>query len=177
MVERRLKWLALVVMVWGVVIFYKLISLQVFHHQEYVRMARARQERDKEIPAPRGAILDRNGQVLAMSTPAVSVFVNPMKVPDLGIAAQTLPLPRHLAVALGVGPRAVRIGEIEPNGPADQAGMKTGDILVAMEGQAVTGADDLIRLLGADKIGRPVEFTVLRGGRLERMSVTPRERR
>src|SRR5256885_4168066 len=95
----------------------------------------------------------------------------------LGIAAQTLPLPRRLAVALGVGPRAVRIGEIEPNGPADQARMKIGDILVAMEGQPVTGADDLIRLLGADKIGRPVEFTVLRGGRLERMSVTPRERR
>src|SRR3954447_9871513 len=85
MVERRLKWLAWVVVLWGAVIFYKLISLQVFHHQEYVRMARARQERDKEIPAPRGAILDRNGQLLAMSTPAISVFVNPMKVPDRGM--------------------------------------------------------------------------------------------
>ena len=37
MVERRLKWLAWIVVVWGAVIFYKLISLQVFHHQEYVR--------------------------------------------------------------------------------------------------------------------------------------------
>src|SRR5436305_2373326 len=96
MVERRLKWLAWIVAVWGVVIFYKLISLQVVHHQEYVRMARARQERDKEIPAPRGAILDRNRQVLAMSTPAVSVFVNPMKVPDLGIAAQILAAELHM---------------------------------------------------------------------------------
>src|SRR3954451_8382062 len=96
MVERRLKWLAWIVVVWGVLIFYKLISLQVVHHQEYVRMARARQERDKEIPAPRGAILDRNGQVLAMSTPAVSVFVNPMKVPDLGIAAQILAAELHM---------------------------------------------------------------------------------
>jgi len=59
-------------------------------------MARARQEREKEIPAPRGAIFDRNGQVLAMSTPAVSVFVNPMKVPDLGIAAQILAAELHL---------------------------------------------------------------------------------
>jgi S1-C subfamily serine protease len=95
----------------------------------------------------------------------------------LGIAAQTLPLPRRLSLALGVGPRAVRIGEIEPNGPADRAGLKTADILIAMEGQPVTGADDLIRLLGADKIGRSMEFTVLRGGKLERVSVTPRERR
>src|SRR6266853_1454580 len=46
----------------------------------------------------------------------------------LCIAAQTLPLPRRLAVALGVGPSAVRIGEIEPNGPADIAKLKTGDI-------------------------------------------------
>jgi S1-C subfamily serine protease len=62
--------------------------------------------------------------------------------------------PRRLAVALGVGPSAVRIGEIEPNGPADIAKLKTGDILIAMVGQPITGADDLIRLLGADKIGR-----------------------
>src|SRR6476620_10883841 len=96
MVERRLKCLAWILAIWGVVIFFKLITLQVFHHQEYVRMARARQERDKEIPAPRGAILDRNGQVLAMSTPAVSVFVNPMKVPDLGIAAQILGAELHM---------------------------------------------------------------------------------
>jgi cell division protein FtsI (penicillin-binding protein 3) len=96
MVQPRLKLLGCLVVGWGAVIFCKLISLQVFHHQEYVRMARARQERDKEIPAPRGAILDRNGQVLAMSTPAVSVFVNPMKVPDLGIAAQILAAELHL---------------------------------------------------------------------------------
>jgi cell division protein FtsI (penicillin-binding protein 3) len=96
MVERRLKWLAWIVVVWGAVIFYKLISLQVFHHQEYVRMARARQERSKEIPAPRGAIFDRTGQVLALSTPTLSVFVNPLKVPDLGVAAQILAAELHL---------------------------------------------------------------------------------
>ena len=37
MVERRLTWLASIVLLWGAVIFYKLISLQVLHHQEYVR--------------------------------------------------------------------------------------------------------------------------------------------
>ncbi len=96
MVKRRLKWLAWIVVFWGAVIFYRLISLQVFHHQEYVRMARARQERAREIPAPRGAILDRNGQVLAMSTPVISVYINPMKVPDLGVAAQILAAELHL---------------------------------------------------------------------------------
>ena len=61
MVERRLTWLAVIVLLWGGAIFYKLISLQVIHHREYVRMARARQEVVVEIPAPRGTIFDRNG--------------------------------------------------------------------------------------------------------------------
>jgi len=96
MVERRLKWLAWIVVVWGAVIFCKLISLQVLHHREYVRLARARQEQLKEIPAPRGAIFDRAGQVLALSTPTITVFVNPQKLPDLGVAAQILAAELHL---------------------------------------------------------------------------------
>jgi cell division protein FtsI (penicillin-binding protein 3) len=96
MVERRLKWLAYFIVLWGAVIFAKLISLQFLHHQEYVRMARARQEHAREIPAPRGAIYDRHGQPLALSTPAISVFVNPLKVPDLEIASQILAAELHM---------------------------------------------------------------------------------
>lgn len=95
----------------------------------------------------------------------------------LGIAAQTLPLPRRLAVALNLGPRAVRIGEIEPGGPADRGGLKLGDILIGLDGRVVGGADDLIRTLAADAIGRPLEAKVIRGGKVERFAVTPRERR
>jgi S1-C subfamily serine protease len=95
----------------------------------------------------------------------------------LGVAAQTLPLPRRIAVATGAGPLAVRIGEIEPNGPAAQAGLKAGDIILTLDGFPVAGADDLIRLLGADRIGRAVELAVLRHGRVERLAVTLRERR
>ena len=95
----------------------------------------------------------------------------------LGIAAQTLPLPRRIAVATGAGPLAVRIGEIEPKGPAELAGLKAGDIILMLDGVPVTGADDLIRLLGADRIGRTVELAVLRHGRVEKLAVTLRERR
>lgn len=96
MVERRLKWLAWIVVVWGAVIFAKLISLQVLHHRDYMRLARARQEQQKEIPAPRGAIFDRAGHVLALSTPTITVFVNPQKLPDVGVAAQILAAELHL---------------------------------------------------------------------------------
>jgi cell division protein FtsI (penicillin-binding protein 3) len=96
MVERRLKWLAWIVVVWGAAIFYKLVSLQVIHHREYVNLARARQELVVEIPGPRGTLFDRNGQVLAMSAPTESVYINPLKVPDLGLAAQILSAELHL---------------------------------------------------------------------------------
>jgi cell division protein FtsI (penicillin-binding protein 3) len=98
MVERRLKWLAWFVLLWGVVIFSKLISLQVFQHGRYVRLARLQQERPLEIPAPRGAIFDRTGHPLALSTPAISVRVNPLKVPDLEVAAQILGAELHLDI-------------------------------------------------------------------------------
>jgi S1-C subfamily serine protease len=109
----------------------------------------------------------------------VSEFIGHGRVrrAHLGIAAQTMPLPRRIAVATGAGPLAVRIGEIDPTGPAAQAGLKAGDIILTLDGIPVAGADDLIRLLGADRIGRAVELAVLRHGRVERLAVTLRERR
>jgi S1-C subfamily serine protease len=109
----------------------------------------------------------------------VSEFIGHGRVrrAHLGIAAQTLPLPRRIAVATGAGPLAVRIGEIEPRGPAGLAGLKAGDIILMLDGIPVAGADDLIRLLTADRIERPVELSVLRHGRVEKIAITLRERR
>jgi S1-C subfamily serine protease len=82
----------------------------------------------------------------------------------LGIAAQTVPLPRRIAVAVQAGPQAVRVGKLEPGGPAAMAGVLDGDIILAIDGLAVAGADDLIRLLHAGLIGRVVDLSVLRDG-------------
>ncbi|VVB47733.1 Peptidase S1 and S6 chymotrypsin/Hap [Beijerinckiaceae bacterium RH AL1] len=95
----------------------------------------------------------------------------------LGIEAQTVPVARRIAVAIGSGPRGVRIGALEPGGPAATQGLKDGDLIFELAGQPVGGADDLIRALNADAIGRPTEVAVLRNGRVERITVTPRERK
>ena len=87
MLERRLKWLAGLILIWGGLILCKLVSLQVVHHRQYAGLARARQEQVVKILAPRGTILDRTGAPLAMSVPTQSILVNPQKVPDLGVAA------------------------------------------------------------------------------------------
>lgn len=95
----------------------------------------------------------------------------------LGIAVQTVPLSQQLSAVHKVGSRAVRVGEIETDSPAHQAGLRVGDIILALGNTAVAGADDLIRLLGADAIGQTLELKFLREGRIERCSVVPRERR
>jgi S1-C subfamily serine protease len=89
----------------------------------------------------------------------------------LGIAAQTVPLPRRIAVAVQAGPQAVQVGKLEPGGPAAMAGVRDGDIILAIDGLAVAGADDLIRLLHAGLIGRVIDLTVLRDGALTHLYV------
>ncbi|MDP9170077.1 MAG: hypothetical protein M3N54_05640, partial [Acidobacteriota bacterium] len=86
----RLTVLAAVLFLWGVLIFAKLISLQVLQHAKYSAIARSQQEQKVPIPAPRGNILDRNGQPLAISVPVDSVSVNPLQITDLKFATQVL---------------------------------------------------------------------------------------
>jgi S1-C subfamily serine protease len=95
----------------------------------------------------------------------------------LGIGAGTIPLPRRIALRLGLTQiTGAVVTAVEPEGPGDEAGLLTGDILLAVDGALVTGADDLIRLLDAEKIGRTVPLDVLRRSEKRRFWVGLRER-
>jgi len=94
----------------------------------------------------------------------------------LGIAAQTVPVPRRIALHIGAGAQAVRVEDVEAGGPAERAGLRRGDIIVALDGQAITGADDLMRALGASRIARSIEITAVRDGVVRRIDVIPAER-
>ena len=95
----------------------------------------------------------------------------------IGIAAQQTAIPplRRRAVGL-IQDRAVMIGTIEPDSAAERAGLRPGDIVVALDGITIAGADDLVRALTGDKIGRSVAFDVLRGTERLTIAAVPDER-
>jgi S1-C subfamily serine protease len=94
----------------------------------------------------------------------------------IGIAAEAVPLPRRIGLATGAGKRAIRISEVLAGGPAAQAGLLAGDLVLSVDGRAIEGADDLIRMLNAERIGRATTVSILRGGLVEQRTVVPVER-
>jgi cell division protein FtsI (penicillin-binding protein 3) len=65
----------------------RLVYIQIVHHADYQKLALQQQQQVVELQAPRGMILDRSGQRLAMSLRAESVVVDPLRIPDLGVAS------------------------------------------------------------------------------------------
>jgi len=96
----------------------------------------------------------------------------------IGIAAQQIAVPRRLRHAADLKQeRAVMAGSVEPDSAAGRAGLRPGDVIVRLDGATIGGADDLVRALSGDKIGRDVALEVLRGTELLRLSLVPQERR
>jgi S1-C subfamily serine protease len=96
----------------------------------------------------------------------------------IGIAAAHTALPRALRNRVAITQEsAVMISNVEPKSPAERAGLQSGDIILSLDGVTVTGADDLIRMLAGDKIGRDVAVEILRKGERRSVNVMAEERR
>jgi S1-C subfamily serine protease len=96
----------------------------------------------------------------------------------IGIAAQQIALPRRLRHAAGLDQeRAVTAGTVESDSPAARAGLRPGDIIIGLDGAHITGADDLVRALSGDKIGRTIALDVLRATERLTLLLVPQERR
>ncbi|MBX6328432.1 MAG: trypsin-like peptidase domain-containing protein [Pseudolabrys sp.] len=95
----------------------------------------------------------------------------------IGVSAQTVPISRRQAHAADVANASgAMVTTLEPHGPAAAAGLMSLDVIVRADGLQVTGVDDLIRLLDAERIGKTIPIDVLRRGALRSFSVTPSER-
>jgi S1-C subfamily serine protease len=96
----------------------------------------------------------------------------------IGVAAQTAPVPRRHAHFAGIdNASGAMITAAEPDAPAAAAGLMSHDVIVRLDGRPVTGVDDLIRLLNAERIGRTVTVEALRLGQMREFALHPVERR
>lgn len=92
----------------------------------------------------------------------------------VGIAGGTRPLPPRAAAELG-REAGIEVVEVVAGSPAERAGLRPEDLIVDVGGIPVEDVGDLQRLMGADRIGRPVEMTVLRDGRRTAVTMVPVE--
>jgi S1-C subfamily serine protease len=70
---------------------------------------------------------------------------------------------------------AVEVLSVESRGPAGLAGLRAGDLIVAVNGSDVQSVDDLHRFLSDWPIGRPVEIDIVRGQGRRVLMIVPKE--
>jgi S1-C subfamily serine protease len=141
-----------------------------------------------------GALVDGQGRVVGINTAVAGVGLG-LAVPVnattrqivgslmregrvrrawIGIAGGARPLPPAVAAAVG-RKRGVEVVEVIADSPAERAGIRPEDLLVAVGGEPVLGVNDLIRLLTGDRIDQHVELSVYRGGAPLTVELVPAE--
>jgi serine protease Do/serine protease DegQ len=82
----------------------------------------------------------------------------------IGLTTQDLTAELAKSLAAGVSNGAVVV-EVVKGSPAEKAGLRVGDVIVAVNGRAIRGSSDLRNQIGLLAVGTEVEFKVLREGR------------
>jgi S1-C subfamily serine protease len=141
-----------------------------------------------------GALVDSGGRVIGINTAVAGVGLG-LAVPInaatrqivaalmrdgrvrrayIGIAGGPRPLPPHARVKLG-RVSGIEVIEVAPGSPAQRAGLRGEDLIVALDGLEIERVDDIQRLMTQDVIGRRIAMTVLRGDRWLDLEVSPVE--
>jgi S1-C subfamily serine protease len=141
-----------------------------------------------------GALADSAGRVVGVNTAVAGIGVG-LAVPInnttrqiittlmtqgrvrrawLGIAGAQVPLPPPLASKLGRR-TGLRVAQVMSGSPAASAGLRVGDIVLAVDGQDAATSTALQQLMVENAIGRRLEVTVWRNGALVDVIAVPRE--
>ena len=144
-----------------------------------------------------GPLVDTRGQVVGINTAIIAMaqgicFAVPSATAQrvvsllirqgrvvrsyLGIGGETWPIHRRVNRYYQLEQeRGVRVVHVDPNGPAQAAGIKKDDVLIGLATHAMTGVDDLQHFLTDWPVGIPAEAQVLRGTELRKITIIPSE--
>lgn len=89
----------------------------------------------------------------------------------LGISSQLVQLPEAQRAGK-TQEHGLLIVQVDENSPAQKGGLMLGDILIALDGQALKDAEDLRALLTGDRVDKTIPLEVIRGGKLQTLQVT-----
>jgi S1-C subfamily serine protease len=143
-----------------------------------------------------GAVVDAAGKIFGIITPrfgrfgstltpaatvhsVVEILLEKGRIPRgyLGVGLQPVRLPEALRQTLKREERTAAIVlEIEPDSPANKAGLMIGDIIVSLGGEKVARLEDIHSKLHGSAIGRPFAIGYVRGGALQNAEITVAER-
>lgn len=97
---------------------------------------------------------------------------------QIGVAGQNVVLPPRVARRHDLlEETAVLIMGVEPGGPAEKAGLVEGDLIVAVCDRPIATIDDLHALLTFERIGTPLELTLIREDERRHVAIVPAESR
>ena len=145
-----------------------------------------------------GPLVDSEGRVIGVNTAMIrpaqglcfaiasntAEFVAAWLIKDgrirrswIGVAGQTAAIhPRIGRFHRIEGANGVLVLEVDESGPAARAGLKEGDLIVAFQGERVSGLDELHKKLSAREIGVASPLTVLRRAEKLELAIVPGER-
>lgn len=95
----------------------------------------------------------------------------------LGVGAQQVNLSDAWINKLNLSSnRGLLVNSLAPGGPAEEAGVLLGDVLIELDGKPCRDMDDVHTALGSGSIGQPLRIALIRGGERNECSVTVGER-
>ncbi len=141
------------------------------------------------------AVVTAEGQLIGMATPALSrhsTLIVPVSTIEriarelaeqgrirhgyLGVGVQPVEIPENLRTKMLSESTGLIVLSVETGSPAEKAGLQLGDILLTLNGKAMTDIGELHAALRSDIIDKKVEAIVLRGGTPVVVDVTVAER-
>ena len=142
-----------------------------------------------------GPLLNMNGEVIGVNT---AIYTQSAGYQGIGFAMPSntvadiyndLISPSHKVVRGSIGiqfrqglsgavnrvygfKNGVLVQQVQPNGPADKAGLKPGDIITTLDGRQIKDGDDLVNEIASRRPGSTIRLGFLRDGKTQDATVT-----